>query len=211
MDDKSFLQYCVISTMKRYFKPFFFSVLIICLVAACAQLKQLHSFAKCEFRMSDIRQVEVAGVNTTGKESLSDFNFLELTQLSAAYFSGDMPLNLIVDVDVKNPNAETAALNSVEWIAMLDGTQIATNTISNRIEISPNGGIQTIPIKVNADLKELFSSKSKDSMLNLILNLFGESNEPSKLKLKLKPSLLVRGVNVGYPGYINVNKSFSSQ
>lgn len=196
--------------MTRTFSFLVLATLILATFSGCKQLQQVKAFAKCEFKMQSIQNVKLANVNTEGKNELKDFSVIEISQIARSYVSGKLPLTMTVNVKVKNPNDQTAALNKVDWIALLDGVEIGRNVIDKRIEVAPNGGEASLPIQLRTDLNEVFSDRSKESSMNLALNIFGKGDEPSKLTLRIKPSLNVAGTVVQYPGYINVTKEFSS-
>jgi hypothetical protein len=40
--------------------------------------------------------------------------------------------------------------------------------------------------------------------------LVKQSKQPSSIKLKVKPSFNIAGVNIGYPGYISLTQNFSA-
>jgi hypothetical protein len=196
--------------MKR--KSIIFSVLLVVItLGSCRQLKELSSFANCEFRLGSVQNTSLAGVNVQQVRSLSDLNLLQAGKITAAYASGSLPLSLTLNVDVKNPNATQAAMNSMDWILLIDGKEIVDGTVNDRIAITPNGGVATLPIQIRADLRKILAKNSTEENINMGLGLAGNGNKPSpKLTLKVKPSFLIGGSSIKYPGYINVNTNFGS-
>jgi hypothetical protein len=48
-------------------------------------------------------------------------------------------------------------------------------------------------------------------MINFCMNLTGVGNTPTRFKIKLKPTILVGGNALRYPGYITVNTTYVSK
>ncbi|MDJ1499135.1 hypothetical protein [Xanthocytophaga agilis] len=178
---------------------------------SCTQLKQMANFTKCQFRMSSVQNTNLAGVNVQQIKSLSDMNLLQAGKLTAAYASGTMPLSLTINVDAQNPNDATAAMNKMEWILLIEGKEIVTGTLNDRVSIAPSGGTATIPVQINADLRKIMAKNSMDENINLGLGLVGAGNKPSpKLSLKIKPSIMIGSLTIPYPGYITLSTNFGT-
>jgi LEA14-like dessication related protein len=145
------------------------------------------------------------------KKSYADLSLLDIAKITRGYSSGNLPLNMIVDVEVRNPNTEIAAITKTQWRAFLEDNQIAENIIDDRVEIAPNGGTTIMKVKVQSNIMETVYGEGKKDLINLMANLFGSGTEPSNLQLQLKPSIKVGAGSVNYPGYIKVNKTFGAE
>ncbi len=191
----------------RLFLPLILAVLL----TNCRQIRELSAFSKCEFRLASVNNTTLAGVNVQNVRSLSDLSLMQAGRITSAYASGSMPLNLVVNLDVRNPNPTTAALNQVEWILQIEGKDVVDGIINERVAISPDGGITTLPIRISADLRKIMDRNSAEENLNMGLGLAGANNQPSpKLTLRIKPSIMIGTANIRYPGYINVNTNFGT-
>jgi hypothetical protein len=60
-------------------------------------------------------------------------------------------------------------------------------------------------------LKQVLSGKSANAMLNFCMNLAGVGNTPTRFKIKLKPTIIIAGTALTYPGYITVNTEYVSK
>ncbi|CAA9323364.1 MAG: hypothetical protein AVDCRST_MAG56-7394 [uncultured Cytophagales bacterium] len=66
-------------------------------------------------------------------------------------------------------------------------------------------------MRISADLRKIMDKNSAEQNINLGLGLAGQGDRPSpKMTLRVKPSLLIGGATVRYPGYINVNTDFGT-
>jgi hypothetical protein len=187
---------------------FLLSFVLLC--SSCGitdQTRGMKNFAKCSFRIRDVQDMALAGVNVQDVQSFSDFDFVETGRITTALLSGDLPLTFTLNIEIQNPNQEQALMNELEWILFIDDAEITKGTINKKIEIIP-GGINVLPVGLNLDLLELLSGESSSSIMNFGLNLSGNGGTPSRMKLKIKPSIYVSGKRISYPGYISIEDEF---
>ena len=184
--------------------------LLILSTAGCKQLRQMKNFAKCQFRMTTLENARLAGVNVQHIKKVSDVKLLDVATLTAAYMSNNLPLSFTLNLEAKNPNDQPAAMNRMGWIAFIDDVQISQGNLDQRIAVPANGGTAKIPVRINANLKEVLNNKTKDSVLNFGMNLVGNGNQPTRVGIKIKPSIMVGQKAINYPGYITVKKEFGS-
>lgn len=195
---------------KKTISKLAFIALLILTVSGCKQIRQMKNFAKCQFRMTTLENARLAGVNIQGIKKMSDIKFVDAGILTAAYLSGNLPLSFTLNLEAKNPNAQPAAMNRMQWIAFIDEIEISTGALEQRIAVPANGGTAKIPVNIRANLKEILNNKTKDSIMNFGLNLSGAGNAPSRVGIKIKPSIMVGQKAVNYPGFITVKKEFGS-
>ena len=152
----------------------------------------------------------MGGVNVQKLKSFSDLSIIDGATLLATVASGSLPLNFTLNVEAKNPNKEKAALSKLEWIALIDDTEIAVGTTTKRVEIAPNNGTGNFPLQINTDLVKLLSGQSGKNIVNFGLNLVDAGNRPTRISLKAKPTVMVGNYAVQYPGYITIKKDFGA-
>ena len=168
----------------------------------------MRNFGKCSFWLRDVQDITLAGVDMQYVDQFSDLSFPETARITAAVLSGDLPLSFILNVEVYNPNPEKAIMNEFKWILFIDDIEITNGIVDRRIEVSPNGGIALLPISLSIDLFDALSGENADAIINFGFNLAGLGGEPSRIKLKAKPSVYVSGKRINYPGYITVEGEF---
>ncbi|MDO1446770.1 hypothetical protein Q0590_10935 [Rhodocytophaga aerolata] len=189
-------------------KTSIFVLFVLFTSISCRQLKELQTFANCDFRLANLENTTLAGINVQNVRSISDLNLVQAAKITQSYASGSLPLNLIVNMEVKNPNATTAAMNSVDWIMVIDDKEIVDGTINERVQIAPDGGVTTLPIRISTDLRKVLSGMPAEQAVNMGLGLSGNGGKPTRVTLKIKPSIMVGQTVLKYPGYINVNQDF---
>jgi hypothetical protein len=184
------------------------SMLVSCDVARQAQ--QVSNLASCEFRIQSVEKINLAGVELQYIRSINDMNISDVARILAGFTSPVFPLSLQLNLDGRNPNATEAGLNRLEWILFIDDVQMTSGLIDKPISI-PALSSRSIPVEVGLDLKQVLSGKSANAMLNFCMNLTGAGGTPTRFKIKLKPTVIIAGTAITYPGYITVNTIYTSK
>ena len=173
------------------------------LTQVASQFSSVANLANCEFALKNVSNVSVAGVNvknlTNGNLSATD-----IVKLVAAYQSKQVPLNLDVNVNVKNPTTTQAAMTALDWILAIDGSDMANGVSSKNYTIKPST-TTTVQLPVSTDLGKLFSQKGLDALKNFASSFTSEGIS-SKVGLRVRPSLSVGTTQVPFPNYITLEK-----
>lgn len=185
-------------------------LLVLTSLAGCSILSELTALSRCEFSFHSAQNPVVAGVDVMRIQTYSDLTFLDGQRLASNILQKRLPFGITANVEVKNPGITTAALNHIEWIAFIDDIQISTGKIDQRIEIPGSGGTAMVPIRIETDLFEYLQGDNPKTMLNFALNLVDAGGQPTRLSLKIKPSVNVGTTMVPYPDYFTISKEFSS-
>ena len=189
-------------------------ILTLFTLGGCAALKQftqMETFSKCQFRLASVENVSVSDISMQGVTKMSDINVMDLLKLKGALSGGALPLKLTLNLEVKNPNSSSAGMNKFEWLLYIDDNQLTSGMLEKRVEIGPNGAVGTVPLAIEVDLKKVLSGKTLDSMLNLAMNIAGEGTKPTRLTVKMKPSILVGSQELEYPDYVTVSHEFTAE
>jgi hypothetical protein len=180
------------------------------LVPGCAILTELTALTRCEFSFHSARNPTVCGIDVSTNRSFTDFSFTEGQLVVANILRGTLPFSITANVEVRNPGTMTAAVNSMEWIAFIDEVQVAQGIINDRIEVAPSGGSSIIPVRIRTDLFDYLEGDNPRTMINFALNLIDAGNQPTRLSMKIKPSVYIGGQSISYPGFFTISKEFSS-
>ncbi len=173
------------------------------------QTKTAINLASCEFRLLSAENIMIAGISVDSYTSVKDLGVADFAIFMGALAQPELPLSLLLKIEVKNPNAAPAGINSLEYIVYIDDIQMIQGAYMKPITVPPSSSV-IIPVQLDMDLKQSLKGKSMDAVLNFGFNLAGVSHSPTRFKLKLKPGILVNGTSLSYPGYITVKTEFSN-
>ncbi|HEX8427025.1 hypothetical protein [Hymenobacter sp.] len=203
------------SSPQYYLSLFIMGLVFLLGLGSCGiseQAQQAKAFKDADIRLASIEQATVAGINVLRIRKISDLSTLDQARLAAAYAAGNVPLRMLVNLEIRNPNDEMAALNGLDYIALIDGKQIATGRTTQRIEVGPNGGVALAPVTLESNLRDALANQSGESLSNFVMGLSNGSQEALHLTLRLKPTFVTSGGrSITPPGYINVTKDFTAR
>lgn len=168
-----------------------------------SQVTSVANLVNCKFNLKNVNNISIAGVNlkniTSGNISATD-----VIKLVAAYQSKQLPLSMDLNIDVKNPTQQQAAMTAMDWILAIDGKDVA-NGASNRTYTIKPSTTTTVPLGVNTDLYKIFSKDGVDAVKNFASS-FSSDGTSSKVGLRIRPSLSVGTSQVPFPNYIKLEK-----
>jgi len=174
------------------------------------QATQAMNLVNCNFRIKSVDNLTLAGVNVQQITDVKQLSLTDAAKLMAAVIGNNFPLSFQLNFEAKNPNASTAGMNRLEYIIYIDNTQVASGNLNKSFSIPPTNGTAIIPMQITTNLKEILTGESAKSIVNFGLNLAGAGNEPTRFMVKLKPSILINGQSLSYPGYITVRTKYGS-
>ncbi len=186
-------------------------LVLMIIVSSCDVVKDIsgmYNFAKCDYRLSSVNNVRLAGVNVQNVNNLSALSIMDAARITTAIALNQLPLSFDLNVEVKNPNKEKAVMNGMEWILLIDNIEMTRGNLNHRIEVLPNNQSAMMPLTLSFDLKKVLTGKSADAVANFGMNLSGQGNKPSRIALKAKPSVVVGGITIPYPDYITIQNEF---
>ena len=178
---------------------------------SCKTLMSYTNVLKCDFRMKSLTDTKLAGMDIQNIKGLSDLNFIHAGNLTRAYLSGNVPLKFQLNIEGKNPNPSEAALARFDWILLIDDIQMATGANEREYHLPANDGTQIIPLSISINLLDVLNDETKNSLMNFGFNLADAGNKPTRVSLKIRPTIDVNGIPISYPGYIDLGTEFGSQ
>ena len=107
------------------------------MLSSCSFLKEIATLGKCEFRVTTLENPTLAGIDVSDISSLGDFGFADMGILTASIMKGILPLDFTLNIEARNPNPATAAMNRLEYIALIDDVQIALRDFKCFLETAP--------------------------------------------------------------------------
>jgi hypothetical protein len=173
------------------------------------QVQQAKAFKGVDVRLVNVEQATLAGIDVTKVRAASDLTTLQKAALLTGYASRNLPLRMRVNLEFRNPNDETAALNEFDYVALIDGKEVAKGRTTQRIEVPANGGVTTAPINLESNLRDALGDQTEASLADFVLGLADADRQPLRLTLRLKPTFITNsGRRISPGGYTTVDKEF---
>jgi hypothetical protein len=199
-------------------KLFIISVIILMTGNSCSVYQTMVNLSRLQFKLGDVNNFTIGGINISNKKSLNDFNPLEILTVTQAIASGKLPASFTLNVEAKNPNDGTggypktdATLKSFPWRLEIDDVETISGNIGSQVSVPGTGELTNIPLTMNIDLIEFFGNKGYDKLLNLALTLGGQEGSSSKLALFATPTVSSPLGDIKYPGELKIiEQSFTN-
>ena len=179
--------------------------------AGCGVVKQITNLSRLQFRLVNIDSITLGRVNFTNKTSIKDLSSLDALKLSTSFIRENVQLKFVVNVEVKNPNAENSVsskddfkISSFPWRLLLNGREAIAGNISSPINIPGNKEISYIPVSIKFNLVKFIKDKGYESLIDLALNLARQKNLPTQLELFDRPVINTPMGNIDYPEELKI-------
>ena len=179
--------------------------------SSCSVYQTMIDLSRLKFKLGDVYNFTIVGINVTNKRSISDFNSIEVLKLTSAIASGKLPASFTLNVETKNPNDGTggypktdATIKSFPWRLEIDQVETISGNIGNPVSVPGTGDVTNIPLTMNMDLIEFFGNKGLDNLLNLALTLGGQEGSSSKITLYATPTVGSPLGDIKYPGELKI-------
>jgi LEA14-like dessication related protein len=207
---KIILQFPFFASLRLRGEKWLFVFLMISVFTSCdvaRQARKAQNLSNCDFRIVSVENVNLSGIDFQHVKSISDISFMDAAIILAGFTSPTFPLSLQLTIEGRNPNQEEAGLERIEWVLFVDDFHM-TSGILDKPFVIPARGASMIPVQVAIDLKQVLSGKSAEAVMKFCMNLAGMGKEPTRFKIKLKPTIMVAGSALKYPGFITVNTTY---
>lgn len=185
------------------------AILLTTSLNSCKTLSALAGLTRAEFMLQDATSFSLAGINMTGKRSISDFSITDGLKLTQAFATGKFPLTFTLNVAARNPNKPSGSnisdfsLKAFPWRLLIDSRETISGNIGSPVSLPDGGMTVIIPLQVSVDLKQFFAEKGYDGIVNLATVLSG-SGGVAKLQLKAQPTVSTPIGNLKYPSELTI-------
>jgi len=194
------------------------SIALMFLTTSCSVYQTVVNLSRLQFKLGDVNNFTINGINISNKRSLQDFNALEIINLTQTIASGKLPASFTLNVEAKNPNdgsggypKTNATIKEFPWRLEVDDVETIAGNIGTPVAVPGTGEIQNIPLTMNIDLMQFFGNKGLDNLVNLALTLGGQQGSSSKLALFATPTVTSPIGDIKYPGELKiVEQSFTN-
>ena len=178
---------------------------------SCSVFQTISNIGRLKFKLGNVGNFSLSGIAVSNKSKLSDFNALDLLKLSSSFAQGNFPVSFILNVEALNPNDGTggypstnATLKSFAWRLLLDNRETISGNIAQPVTVPGTGQAAIIPLQINMDLLSFFKDRGYESLINLALNLGGNSGSASQITLYAKPVISTMLGDLSYPSELKI-------
>jgi len=195
-------------------KNIFLIGLIVIGFSSCGinkQAQQIKALEKCEYKLIDATNISLAGTDIKKLINQGSTNLVNIPALALGYLRKDIPLKANLNLEISNPSTSLAAINNFEFIILINQQEIANGVVDQRVSIDA-GQTTKVPVQLNANVYQFIANgKILQDITSFIGGAAQGSEKKGMLTLKIKPSIMVGGAMVKYPGFITIDKEISSK
>jgi len=175
--------------------------------SGCATLQQVTALRRVEFNLERVSDVRIAGIRVDGHHRFSDLTVSEVARLTAAVASEQVPLDLVVHVEARNPpdNHVAAQLVDVEWTLFLEDRETTQGRVAGTRPIPPGQTID-VPIAASLDIVRFVRGNARD-LFELALALSGSGGAAKEVRMDLVPTVETSLGRIRYPSRITVRRT----
>lgn len=182
----------------------YFLVGILALSAGCATLREAAALRSVEFHFDSVSDARVARVRLDRLRSYRDLTAADVARLGIAVASKDVPLELTVHVQGRNPetNRVTARLIGLDWTYVVDGQDLLAGTFQQGLQFPPGVPVD-IPIALQLNLVRFFQGGARDQFETALL-LAGYGAQTHTVVLRVSPTIDTALGPIRYPVPISI-------
>lgn len=193
-------------------------IILFCLTAivlqSCGinrQAQQIKALEKCTYRITSADNISLAGANVKNLLDGQNINLSSLPGLALGLLRRDIPLRAKLNLEIKNPTSDAAAINEFEYKILINKVELVNGFVNQSVNIDA-GQSTIVPIDMVANLYPFISDgKVMDQITDFLKSSKGGPEKKGILTLKIKPSFKVAGSLIKYPGFITIDKEISSK
>ncbi|MDD3308641.1 MAG: LEA type 2 family protein [Dysgonamonadaceae bacterium] len=130
---------------------------LVIFLQGCNVLNQIggaYNLSQCEFKYKSIDNIQLAGVDLGNTSSISVTNLAKISTILSGGQLQTIPFNMVLNMDVKNPNEFEAFLNALDYVVEINDLEFVVGKLNTPIRIAA-GGSGVLPIPVAVDLRNL--------------------------------------------------------
>lgn len=170
-------------------------------------LSNAYNLANCHYTYHSISNPIISDINLSN--GLTPLMIPKILGILSGNMSS-IPLKFTVNMDVKNPNAGSAAFQSLQYIISIDDVRFSSGNVTQPFRVE-SGETKILPVDIGVDIVELMKNNSRSAIENIVKNFLGLSDTASKVSIQLKPSFKVGEQTFASPAYIPVNFTFGGK
>lgn len=171
------------------------------------QAQQIKALEKCTYRVVSASNISVSGTDVKRLINNQDINLASLPALAFGLLRKDVPLRATLNLEITNPSGSLAAINQFEYKVLINNQELVNGFVDQQVSIA-GGQSVVVPVAVNLNIYQFISNAK---VMNEISDFIHGGDRKGLVTLKIRPSIMVGSTLVKYPGYISIDKEFSSK
>ncbi|MDD2243049.1 MAG: LEA type 2 family protein [Dysgonamonadaceae bacterium] len=186
---------------------------LVIFLQGCNVLNQIggaYNLSQCEFKYKSIDNIQLAGVDLGNTSSISVTNLAKISTILSGGQLQTIPFNMVLNMDVKNPNEFEAFLNALDYVVEINDLEFVVGKLNTPIRIAA-GGSGVLPIPVAVDLRNLMNRYSKEKVNSVMSSFLGISSDKTKVTVKLWPTIMIGEAPLKSPAAIPVVFTFGGK
>ena len=160
-------------------------ILLLCLTAivisSCGinkQTRQIKALEKCTYRITSADQLTLGGADVKKMISNQDINLASLPGLALGLLRKDVPLRARLNLEVKNPTGDDAAINEFEYKILINRQELATGFVNQAMNIAA-GQSSIVPVDMEVNVYPFISNSKVMGEINDFIKS-GKNGGPGK-------------------------------
>ena len=165
----------------------------------CAAAKELAAIRQVQFHLNGVTGARLAGIPLESVRSYSDLGPADLARLGLEIAASDVPLELTLEVEGRNPetNTVTAKLVAMDWTCLVDDQEVVSGRLPEPYSFAP-GRARLIPLPVRVNLVQVFGKRRQD-LIDVALALAGRNTSGHVAALRIVPTVDTALGPIRYP------------
>lgn len=174
-------------------------VLVAATTLGCAAVNEMAALRQVDFRFDKVSDPEIAGISLSRLTSYDQLSLVDVGRLAIAIAANDVPLDLTVHLEGKNPetNKTTARMVKLDWSYLVDENELFAGKMVQEV-VFPPGDPRDLPLDVRFNLVDVFGSDGK-ALFDTALVLSGQRTSTKKVTLRLMPTIETALGPIRYP------------
>ncbi len=187
--------------------------LVICSCGTGKGIKDAKALGSCKFSFRTVDSVYLAGIDIRefrNVRSFSDLDLMRYPALGMGLLRKEIPLDLRVVLEISNPSKRDAAVEDVEYKILLGQSEFFAGKLNRNIRVPAGAESVLLPVRLRTNAFQLLNNDvSRNDLISLLQSLYGSAGQPSRLTIKLKPTVAQGKKTMVYPGYLTIEKDLT--
>lgn len=197
--------------MENY--SFIYSLLltVVVLFLGCKQASDLKAFTEANYRLQEVHDLQLNGVDVMKKRGPGDFTTSEGDSLLASISDNTLRASttLYLQVEMQEPEeVRQMTITEMKWQLLVDGEETLQGVVREPMHL--HDGLNELPIQTSVMMSEAEGVRNYEGLSKLMTLLSQKRDLRQNLTFQIKPTVQTPVGAVELPRYITVSGPRSS-